>query len=176
MVIEHDFVTTLEAPEALEVARRVLTRCGFLPLEQDESTRDTRAEFQRGLKRAGGAKSISQLPQRALVDYDRGRVSLALSIEPSPTWGGGGSFSLSTSGKPSKMILHTELLMAMATGLDRVLAGGVDEEQAMEPWRHVEARIAEAARRRRRRNLWVVFGFAAAFVGMIVLIVVLNTR
>jgi hypothetical protein len=161
MVVEHDFVTTMEAPEALQEARVFLQWRGFVsesgPAHDDEHV----LQLVRGETRASAAKSVAALPQRARIEYDRGRVTVALSIAPSSTWGGGGVFA--AQGKLHKMHLHRDLLMAIASGLEDLLARGTPAEQSAAAWDNVEQRIAAAAAKHKRRST-----ITLAIVGIIV--------
>ena len=138
MLVEHVFVTTKEAPEALSAALGFLQRLGFAV----QSRTQTGLEVQRGLGKPARAKRISDLPQRARLEFDRGRVTLAASVREHR--------------KAER--LHAEMLTALAEGLELLLAQGRPEEEACLRWDQVDAEIvARAARQRRRRRIAIVF-------------------
>ena len=135
MVIEHSFVTTLDPQQTMRAASEFLgshgfiaqTRAGFA-MGQGEWDR---LEMRRGQTKLRKAKSVAQLPQVAHVHWDRGRVNVGLSIEPSAAWGGNSVFQMGITsnsmvvGNAKKMKLHAALLMAIANGLEAVVARGV---------------------------------------------------
>ncbi len=181
MVIEHTFVTTMEPAETMRAAAELLGRRGFTNIAGSAfavgSAEWNTLEMRRGKTKAAQAKNIAQLPQTAHLEWDRGRVSVALAIEPNAVWGGG-SFSIgfgldaaSPQGKPKKMKLHTELLMAIANALERVLARREAAEALMAEWDRVEAEIHRAARRRIWRNAIIVTLFLLIAGGLITLAV-----
>lgn len=177
MVIEHTFVTTLEADQTMQAALQFLSMRGFvrpaLTAFPVGKTWDT-LEMRRGKTKAARAKNIADLPQVAHVQWDRGRVTVAMSIEPSYTWGGQQAFGFqagTTAGSPKKMKLHVRMLSAIATGLEQVLAHQADPMIAVQPWVSADEEAAALARRRTRRN-WIIFAIVLAlFAGVIALIV-----
>jgi hypothetical protein len=92
MVIEHTFITTMEADEALwAIANFLAARggfatvpdTGFAPITAADAVPAPRAvELSRGVTNPARAKGIADLPQRVRVEWDRGRVSVAASITP----------------------------------------------------------------------------------------------
>jgi hypothetical protein len=177
MVIEHTFVTTMEPGDAMRTAADLLARRGFVSAAGSAfavgSGEWNTLEMRRGKTRAAKAKNIAQLPQVAHVQWDRGRVSVVLSIEPSAVWGGG-SFSIgfgldmgASSGNPKKMKLHTELLMAIARALEGVLAQRQAPEAVLGEWDRVEAEIQRAAKRRFWRNTIILICFLLAIAALI---------
>lgn len=83
MVIEHEFVTT--EPESV-VLRRVgeyLLAAGFRLASQSSFSigAEPRVRYRRELRKATNAKKLSDFPQEVLVEFDRGRVTLAVFIE-----------------------------------------------------------------------------------------------
>ena len=180
MVIEHTFVTTMDPAETMRAAADLLTRRGFENAGGSAfavgSGEWNTLEMRRGKTKAAKAKNIAQLPQTAHVQWDRGRVSVALAIEPSAVWGGGGislGFGLdggTPDGKPKKMKLHTAMLMAIARGLEAVLAHRKPPESALAEWDHVEADIYRAAKRRLWRNAIILIVFFAIIGGFITLV------
>jgi hypothetical protein len=175
VVVEHTFVTLMEAPQTMQSAMQFLSAGGFARNDRPAFAVDpswVALEMRRGKKKAARAKDISQLPQIAHVHWDRGRVTVALSIEPSSAWGGrGGGFQIggSTEDNPKKMKLHTEMLFAIANGLEQVLTRNVAPEQAMGPWGAVEQEVRRVARKRRVKNAIIVGIFLAFVAGLVVL-------
>jgi hypothetical protein len=196
VVIEHVFVTTLDAQRTMEASIRFLQARGFQYATVGNTGRTafpvgviaggagfggsgaigewTTLEMRRGAKNAARAKNIAELPQAAHVHWDRGRVTVLLTIEPSYTWGGStstlGLQMGAATGDPKKMTLHTQMLMAIATGLEQVLVGGTAPEFAAQPWALAEAEARRLASARTRRN-WIIFGvIMTLFAGVITLI------
>jgi hypothetical protein len=172
VVVEHTFVTTMEAPQAMAAASEFLARRGFeaprtaFSMNQQWDT----LEVRRGRAKARSARSVAQLPQVVNLSWDRGRVTVALSIEASNVWGGG-SFVLGTTvEKPKRMRLHQSLLGAIAIGLEMLLAQQVPPEMAMAQWDRVEEEIAKAARRRRIR-IAIVIGIVILFFGALIALI-----
>jgi len=176
VVIEHVFVTTLEAPQAMQTAMQFLASRGFerpdhaaFPMGGEWNT----LEMRRGKKKAARARSIAQLPQLAHVQWDRGRVTVVLTIEPSAAWGGSNvSFGLqvgAATGNPKKMKVHTQMLTAIASGLEQVLVRGALPDVAAQGWAAAEDEARRLARRRSTRN-WIILGvIVALFAGVITL-------
>src|SRR3954452_20642571 len=84
MVIEHQFVTTMEGSDAMRAASEFLTARGFAVKGQNDFAVGggwTTLEVIRGKSNAARAKSIAELPQRLRLDYDRGRVTVAATLE-----------------------------------------------------------------------------------------------
>lgn len=178
MVIEHTFVTTLDASEALQAASSFLEQCGF---SAASPTRPSSLEMRRGKSNPGRARSVAELPQSIRLDFDRGRIGLALSITPSPAWGGGSWLNSEVEIKATdqkllkRMKLHTDMLIAIAGGLEKILVHRAAADVASREWAEAEERIADAARRRKRRNM-VVATCLSLFVAMILGLVVYSVR
>lgn len=180
MVIEHTFVTTRDAADIMQAAMHFLAARGFAqpagPAAFPMGGEWKDLELRRGRKNAARAKSVVELPQIARVHFDRGRVTVLLTIEASHAWGGsGGGFQLthgSIQGNPKKMQLHTQLLMAIATGLEDVLLHNTAPEVAIQSWDRAEQAAHAAAKKRRRRNAIIAvvvigIGLFAALFGSI---------
>lgn len=147
MLVEHSFVTTLDAQAALAAADALLWALGF---QREASSGDTVLEYRRGLAKAARAKKVSDLPQRVRLEYDRGRITLGASIEV---------FRKSTP-------LHRDVLLALAEAVECVVARGSTPEEARARWDGVHAHIEEraAARRRRDRIILVIVCVVLAFL------------
>src|SRR5689334_21573109 len=84
MVVEHTFITTLSAPDALRLASQFLSQRGFVATAQEAFAIGAGdawnvLEMTRGQKKARRAKSIVVYPQTLRLEWDRGRVSVAAS-------------------------------------------------------------------------------------------------
>ncbi len=107
MIVEHSFVTTLDRDRAFSVADELLGTLRFTPESAPASTGPTVAElraarsditsalrfdggpthrqttraWRRGAKRPSGARGQNDLPTRVRMDFDRGRVVVAASVD-----------------------------------------------------------------------------------------------
>jgi hypothetical protein len=180
MVIEHTFVTTLDAAQALHEASSFLGNRGFTASNSSGWPADAtagRLEMQRGKENAARAKNVSELPQNIRLDFDRGRVAVALSITPSATWGGKSWASTETGvsakdvANAKKMKLHHDLLVSISSGLEDLLVQRAPQEIAVGAWISAEGAIADAARRHKRQmliTLLIVILVAAGIIGLVV--------
>jgi hypothetical protein len=90
MVIEHTFITTLEAEAAMSAASaflaargfRVEPQTAFIPVTAGGPSHTRAMELTRGVANPVRAKGVGDLPQRVRLEWDRGRVSVAASITP----------------------------------------------------------------------------------------------
>jgi hypothetical protein len=181
VVIEHVFVITMDEQPALQLAWEFLSRRGFVPAPAPAASAggsQSGLHMMRGFANARHAKSIVDLPQRVHLHFDRGRVTLAVSIEPSAVWGGAHVLSVgAASGHPSRMKIHQALLHGIAVGLERLLADRASAEAAAADWDAAERASADAAHRRRRRQQFtflIVFGGLGLLIFLIVLIAMLS--
>ncbi|HZZ41406.1 MAG TPA: hypothetical protein VFE58_00585 [Tepidisphaeraceae bacterium] len=155
MVIEHTFITTLDSSTALQSAAQLCQQHGFVTAGESAFPMTgpewTDLKMARGVKNPRRAKSISQLPQILRLQFDRGRINLAISLQPGGPWGGG---SFYTEGKPTskRMRLHRELLTSIALSLESLLANRAPLDQATTQWSQIETEIARLARRRKIRQ------------------------
>lgn len=174
MVIEHVFITTLDAPQTLKLASDFLTARGFTAANQGafQIGEWTTLEMTRGRNKPQQAKSVEELPQRLRLQWDRGRVTVAASISPFHRT----SFSFSSGedlpANSPKMRLHLELLMAIAEGLEQLLAQRRPPDEAQARWNNVAAAIADDARRRKRRGRMTLTIFLV-FIGLLVALAIL---
>jgi hypothetical protein len=169
VVIEHVFVTTLEAPDALRLASEFLTAGGFLVQQQPGFQLGgwTTLEVARGRSNAARAKSIDDLPQRVRVEWDRGRVTVAAYIQAF----GRGSFSVGSGvelpAHSPKVRLHAQLMTAIAHGLELLLAYQRPFPEAQQAWASVAVLVREDARRRRRNSVITITVLVAIFAALI---------
>ena len=179
MIIEHVFITTLDGADALRLASEYLGLGGFRPqtgIPFSISAPSSKLDVVRGKANAARAKAPDELPQRLWLEWDRGRVTVAASIEFFET----ASFSYGSRKEPPpdspKLRPHIEMMQAMLAGLEASTSGRLPPADARRPWADVEARLREEWRRRRRRRaitLWLVF---SGIVLLIILVIVLTAR
>lgn len=176
MVIEHTFVTTLDAEQTMRTAMQFLALRGFTRPDQAAFPVDqqwTTLEMRRGKKSAARARSIAQLPQTAHVQWDRGRVTVVLSIEPSYKWGGSGAqlgmYIGAATDNPRKMKVHMRMLNAIALGLEQVLTQNAVLDAAAQQW----AAADQEAERLASRRFWRIVIILVAVLGLLALVIVL---
>ena len=188
MIVEHVFITTLEAPEAIRLASQVLSSRGFVARAvaaievaapgavAGTPPRSAGLEMARGKASAARARSIDELPQRLRLDWDRGRVTVAACIE----YFQHGSFNVGTQRDPApdspKVRSHVELMTAVVGALEMSLAHRVPVEEATRRWAEVENRLREESRRKRHRRNVILWSVLGGIVLLVVVIIVLNTR
>jgi hypothetical protein len=168
MVIEHSFVTTLAPSDAMQKAHGYLAGRGFFRTDRifgPPIGEVTALEMRRGKTGAARAKDITDLPQLVRLEWDRGQVSVALSIN---------AISGLQTGEPkmSKMQVHQNMLEAIAAGLEELLAydrGGTTDYTV---WDGVEQSI-KAAARRRSTKLLIVLGVIIALTVAVILLAIL---
>jgi hypothetical protein len=169
MVVEHSFITTLEEPAAMAIAAAALGELGF----QEEPTGGAAGaggysqEFLlRGIK---GGRTAAAWPQRLIIDFDRGRVTLATSATPPARR----PFQLGRRGTAQLPLVEQRLLLTVRS-VEAILAGEPMEsvraqwETLRGNWRMADAR----ARRRRRVVLVIVLCFFALAMAALVFAVV----
>jgi hypothetical protein len=137
VVLEHTFITTSDAPRVIEDASLFLQDLGFVVEVMSEATLKAR----RGCEKPSKAKKVSELPQVVRIDFDRGRVSLAASIQELRKVGD----------------LHRMLLQVIARSLESLLARGMTPDEARVQWDAVDQQIEEDAAAVRRRSRILLF-------------------
>ncbi len=190
MVIEHTFVTTVPCRDALTAASAMLGHGGFVAEGENAfrvgETEWTSIQMMRGKKSIAKAKDPSECPQRVLLHWDRGRVTVAASIEPKVrstafSYRGAGYGSLTNSGLAMKSGKRTkdfsDLMIAISLGLEALLVARQPAETASQGWFALETTLKEKARKARRRS-WIFAGvFLAIIVGLIAFIAIMaNTH
>jgi hypothetical protein len=175
VVVEHVFITTMEAHEAMLAALAMLQSHGFsasaaarafevaAPGQTAPPVWD-QLEVTRGNKKIARAKSVADLPQSVRLEWDRGRVTVAASIASVLPGRSGGSFAFSAEGVQTKKLnRHVDLMTSLATSLEALLARREPLEQARITWDAAEARMAEDLHRRRRNG---------AIAGIVALVII----
>src|SRR5688572_28685465 len=76
MLVEHSFVTTMDREPAFRAVELSLSSIGFQRIEAPPQT----LELRRGRDKPH-ANGVGTLPQAVRVDFDRGRVVVAASIQ-----------------------------------------------------------------------------------------------
>jgi hypothetical protein len=156
MMVEHTFITTLDQAAAFQLAGEILTKLGFVA--ESQPTSDS-IVFRRGMKSAQVAKRSDQLPQRAMLHFDRGRIQLAASLEEARSL-------------RAESLLQKELLISLAGLLESCLSRGEPMATARSRWDSASAKIYNRHQRRRRTNgivLLVFLGISAGAVAICLL-------
>jgi hypothetical protein len=150
MLVEHTFITTMDSETALARAAEILDACGFTICEQESG----RMMAERGRQSPSAARTVHELPQRVRLDYDRGRITLALLARANR--------------KPGPLL--SEMLLTLARAVEQYVGGGLSQAEARCDWEDLSARI-EAARSREVRNrmllLLIVAGVIIALLNII---------
>lgn len=147
MVVEHTFVTTMEAPEALNAASSVLQSFGFQAMPQSAFQMNgawSAVEVQRGTARFRRGRGIRDWPQKIRVEWDRGKVEVAASIAP-PARGRLDSNPSRLSGKEA--VLVQQLLITISHTVELLLVHRLPAEQAQAAWAQLERELDEQAKR-----------------------------
>ena len=143
MLAEHTLVTTLEAPDAVRLAREFLCVYGFNEVRREEHA----LHAARGRAKPNQSISVSDLPQSVVMRYDRGRIELAVAVT-----------------EPKKVeAAHRDLALALLDGLYQLLAHDGRPDEAHLRMEAVERDNALSFRRRRRRR-WIIVGLLIGFL------------
>jgi len=157
MVVEDTFVTTLESEEALCRAHTLLSSIGFTTPPQRgipmAGTAWTTLEMKRGRKQARNHYCAADCPQRLRVEWDRGRITLANSME--------------TIRKPKAP--HKEIALGVARGVEDLLCRQTPIEDCHRTLAEMEGRIRKAHRRKAALVWIILLIFIAACVGLIIM-------
>ena len=130
-------------------------------------------EMTRGRKKAARAKSVVDFPQQLRIEWDRGRVTVAVSaLSPQESQVTGWS----TKPKGKVAALQEQMLAGLVNHLQQLLEARVDSEQVLAAWAGYEKRLHDADRSRRRRNLWISLTILFLLFGAVVLIIFLAAR
>jgi hypothetical protein len=183
MVVEHTFITTMEAPEALRAASEFLQASGFVAKADGAFQIDgswPALEMSRGsvkLTRSG----IRDWPQQVRVEWDRGKVEVAASVMPPRR---GRSWNVSLTGTSDVRVSKRDdatmrdMLTKLATALELLLAQRSLDEAAAH-WSEIELRLeaeAKARKRAARIRTWIILGIFFLFIAALVALVSSNWR
>ncbi|MEM1211633.1 MAG: hypothetical protein AAGI68_04975 [Planctomycetota bacterium] len=155
MLVEHEWITTLEESDAQGLAQDALRGMGFV-CRRDEG----KLLAERGGKRAGAGVFIHELPQRATVNYDRGRMTVAVFAETPNRLKPPGKHKVGTMLRNTALRLEDEL--AVYPSSERITA-----EQWIEANRR--DRLEHQARTRSRR---IIVGSLIGFITLIVILLI----
>jgi hypothetical protein len=176
MVVEHQFITTLEAADALRLASQFLAERGFEARAQGAFALGggdawNVLEMARGKKNPRRAKSVVEYPQMLRMEWDRGRVTVAVS-STSYQESRSDYFGRRTTGKAAQW--QQQALLAVATHLQQLLEARADSAAVVASLAAQENELHELHRRRQRRSMWTtVIVLVVIFGGVIALIAVL---
>ncbi len=157
MLVEHSFITTIDQADALNKASMMLVELGFTPEMQSDARI---VSFRRGALNARQTKKMHQSPQRVMVEFDRGRISFAATMEEVPQF------------RKHRRVLES-CLVALATLLEKCLAGCVLGEVRGE-WDAIHVEMARQDKSRRRLIIVVWSIIAVILIGVITLAVVVS--
>ncbi len=146
MIVEHQFITTLPPDDYTMLATAFLRDIGFTAHSDEHHSVIGR----RGKSGATYAKSADQLPQNVRLSYDRGRVNVAVSVETAKL----------------KLKNTQPYALAIATGLERILAHLEPMDESVMTARQAANALSEDFRSRKQFRL----GLVLAVVGVIVLL------
>jgi hypothetical protein len=158
MIVEHAFITTRDGAEVQASARDLLSMLGFSPTGPSGPARPDHLDLSRGRRHARQAVYRLELqPQRVRIEFDRGRVTVAASIEPH--------------GRPDN--LHRELLVMLATLIEERVVGGADPAELRARWEELHARI-QGYNRKKRLPRDIILALLILFFVAVVVAVVLS--
>ena len=175
MLVEHTFVTTMEAAEAMQAASAFLQEFGFVAEAERAFQVDAvwnAIEMKRGSSKPRRNLPIRDWPQQVRLEWDRGRVEIAASMAP-PTRRGLDTGSGDIGRRDTATV--QEVLLAFAQCLE-VLLTDRDPQHARQILGRAEQQMTEKAARDRRRRRLVTLIAVAFFVLLISVLVVLIVR
>lgn len=169
MVVEHSFVTTLDAPDALRTAADFLRTFGFEAQTETAFALDQQwkaLEVHRGVLKGRKSRAVNEWPQMVRVEWDRGKVDVAASMSV-PSRRASWNVELGAGSRATKKDerLMQQMLVLIARTLELLLAQRLPPEQARVEWEQLEARYREQAARDRRRSRIITI-IALSFVGL----------
>jgi hypothetical protein len=161
MVVEHTFITTLEAEPTMRAALAFLQQFGFVPggpggfrLANDPWTS---LNVRRGKSSVSKAANAVELPQTVRLEWDRGRVTVAAAME-----------------LPNKQLpIHQSMLINITLALEEILARHLPPEMAGQSLRHMEALLVDEARRKRRRRTTTLIVILVLVVALVTFAIVM---
>jgi hypothetical protein len=169
-------VTTLDATQALESSFRFLQSRGFSAVNDDVRNPERTGQclqLKRGKENPARARNVSELPQSVRLDFDRGRMNVAIAITPSAVWGRRGwsnshvGVQIKEVEDPRRLKLHHDMMIGIAYGLERLLVEKLEPDDAARDWIDAEDKIFQAARRRKRQTIAAVSCFLV-FIAFVV--------
>lgn len=155
MLVEHSFISIIDGDAACSAAEHLLMAIGFEPMSLD---RPRACQLRRGEIRSARAKRITDLAQLVRIEFDRGRVTFAASIDDQ------GKF------RREKQVMQ-EILLGLAETVEIHIGRGGPIEKALARWAVVRTSVDEVHRRIRRRQMILVIillAIIAATIGLTV--------
>src|SRR2546423_783203 len=145
MVVEHTFITRLDAEQTMRTALRYLQEHGFENAEpmgfRFAGDEWKSLKVKRGRK-ATAKSALLDLPQTVHLEWDRGRVNVAASIEI-----------------PKKeLFTHSQLLISITLALEELLTRDLHFDEVGRQLREIEMSFdhERLEKRRRRRNITII--------------------
>ena len=162
MLVEHTFVTTMDAPDAMRQAAEFLGEFGFVA-QADRAFQMGQTwnalEVRRGSTRRRWRSPMRDWPQQVRVEWDRGRVGVAASMSPPPR----GRLDTSAGNVRRRDRLAVEqTLVTLARSIELLLVPGGSADQARAAWGPCEQQLIDQSARQRRRQRWIL-AFAIIF-------------
>ena len=170
MLVEHSFITTLDAPETLEIVAQMLSGLGFT-----ETVGNARVNAQSKVSREfvlpGGRPraAANTWVQRVLVTFDRGRVTVATTATPPARRAF--RYRSSTLTRSQKAMLEEKLVLT--SGVVEAILMGEPMDSIQSRWDALNSRWRAADIRRRRRTTIITLTVFALLVLLIVGLAVL---
>jgi len=163
MVVEHSFITRMGPDETMRTALDYLREHGFANAEpvgfRLAGDPWTSLKVHRGGK-VTARTAVADLPQVVHLEWDRGRVNVAASIEV-----------------PKKELRdHSQLLISITLALEELLAAEMPSVEAGREFRQVEielARAREQQRRRHRNRSIIMVSFVVLALAIMVIAIIL---
>ena len=154
MLVEHEFVTTLDQADAFDMVRWTLAADGFEVIQTSESS----IELRRGKSRPHEGDPAT-LPQTVRMVFDRGRVNVACALmQPRGV-------------KP----IHRQLMLSLVDGIEQMLVHFQPGDEAMEEFRRWDS-TSSADHRKQRRSRRILLRVLAAAIIVVVLAIVLAAQ
>ena len=175
MVVEHTFVTTLEAPEAMRAVGTMLAELGFVAEVQNAFAMETAwnaIELRRGAAKSRRGRGLLQWPQQVRVEWDRGRVEVAVAIHPPPR--GRLDTNATKLGKKQSAAVE-QWMVTLAQAIESLLGHKLPQPEAQAGLVRLEQELAEKDRNARRNSMIVIIvavTFCVAAVAILVAAVV----
>jgi hypothetical protein len=152
MLVEHTFITTRPASDALDAAGALLAGLQFFVENPHEPTANASRQWRRGKLLARRATYLADLPQRVRIDFDRGRVSVAGFVEL----------------RHQRQHAARDVMVAITVALEQLLAQQKPVETASAQALALQARVSRIDRTR-RIILWSAVG-APVLLGLAALL------